>query len=89
MDWDYNYGVHDQTGESPQQIIEVSEQGVIKAEGKEFPKRAASMPLEGESYSRSYGTLDSLQLGRDMLAKIVRKDMNHLCVGAQTVRVHI
>ena len=64
MDWDYYYGVHDQTGESPQQTIEVHEQGGIKAKGKEFPKRAASTPLEGESYSRSYGTFGLSSVGK-------------------------
>ena len=47
------------------------------------------MPLEGESYSRSYGTFGLSSVGRDILVKIVRKDMNRLCVGAQIVRVHI
>ena len=59
MDWDY-YGVHDQTGELPQQITGVHDPGRIRGEGKEFPKRAASTPLEGESYSQTYGTCHTL-----------------------------
>ena len=54
MDLDY-YVVQDQTGE-PQYLRGVHNPGRIRGEGKEFPKRAASMPLEGESYSQSYGT---------------------------------
>ena len=63
MDWDY-YGVHDQTGEQPQQIRGVHNPGRTKSEGKEFPKRAASMPLEGESYSQSYGTFGLSLVGK-------------------------
>ena len=55
MDWDY-YGVHAQAGEQPQQIKGVHNPGRIRCEEKKFPKRAASTNLEGESYSRSYGT---------------------------------
>ena len=57
MDWDY-YWVHDQTGQQPQQIRGVHNPGRTKGEGKDFPKRAASTPLEGESYSQSYGLLE-------------------------------
>ena len=88
MDWDY-YGVHDQTGEPPEQITGVHDPGRIRGGGKEFSKRAASMPLEGESYSQSYGTFGLSSVGKRYLPKIVRKDTNRLCVGAQTVRVHI
>ena len=55
MDWDY-YGVQDQTGEQPQHVRGVHNPGSVKGERKEFPKRAASTPLEEESYSQSYGT---------------------------------
>ena len=44
MDWDYYYGVHDQTGEPPQQITEVHDQEGIKGEGKEFPKKPLLRP---------------------------------------------
>ena len=50
MDWDY-YGVQDQTGEQPQYVRGVHNPGSVKGKRKEFPKRAASMPLEEESYS--------------------------------------
>ena len=73
MAWDYYNGVHDQTGESPQQAIEVHEQGGIKAEGKEFPKRAASMPLEEESYSQSYGTFGLSSVGKRYACKNCQK----------------
>ena len=63
MDWDY-YGVQDQTGEQPQHIRRVHNPGRIRGEGKEFPKRATSMPLEGESYSRSYSTFGLSAVGK-------------------------
>ena len=43
MDWDY-YGVHDQTGEQPQQITGVHNPGRIRGEGKEFPKEPLLHP---------------------------------------------
>ena len=55
MDWDY-YGVQDQTGGQPQYVRGVQTPGRVTRERKELPKRAASTPLEEESYSRSYGT---------------------------------
>ena len=55
MDRDY-YGTHAQTGEQSRQMSEVPIPDERKDEGKEFPKRAASTPLEGKPYSRSYST---------------------------------
>ena len=55
MDWDY-YGVHDQSERQSQQVREVHNLGRTSGKEKELPKRAASMPLEGEPYSQSYGT---------------------------------
>ena len=47
MDWDY-YGVQNQAGGQPQGV---QAPGRVTGEGKELPKRAASTPLEEESYS--------------------------------------
>ena len=47
MDWDY-YGVQNQAGAQPQGVWAP---GRITGERKELPKRAASTPLEEESYS--------------------------------------
>ena len=52
------------TGEQPQQIRGVHNLGRIRDEGKEFPKRAASTSLEGESYSQSYGTFGLSSVGK-------------------------
>ena len=63
MDWDY-YGVHDQPGRQSQQVREVHNLGRTSGKEKELPKRAASMPLEGESYSRSYSTFGLSAVGK-------------------------
>ena len=63
MDWDY-YGVHDQTGEQPQNVRRVHNSGSVTGERKELPKRAASTPLEEESYSRRYGTFELSAVGK-------------------------
>ena len=63
MDWDY-YVVHDQAEGQPQQIKGVHDPGRTKGEGKEFPKIAASTPVEGESYSRSYCTFGLSSVGK-------------------------
>ena len=63
MDWDY-YVVHDPNGGQPQQIREIHDPVRTKGEGKEFPKRAASTPLEEEPYSRSYGTFGLSSVGK-------------------------
>ena len=59
MDWDYY-----QTGEQPQQIKGVHNLGRTRGEEKEFPKRATSMPLNEESYSRSYSTFGLSSVGK-------------------------
>ena len=52
MDWDY-YGTHAHAKEQSKQ-----EKEALKSEKeKELPKRAASIPLEEERYSRNYPTL--------------------------------
>ena len=63
MDWDY-YAVQNQTGEQPQHIRGVHNPGRMRSEGKEFQKRDTSTPLEGESYSRIYGTFGLSAVGK-------------------------
>ena len=63
MDWDY-YGVHNQSGRQSQRIRGTHNPGRTSGEEKEFPKRAASTPLEGESYSRSYGAFGLSAVGK-------------------------
>ena len=63
MDWDY-YGVQNQTVGQPQHIRAAQIPGRVTGERKELPKRAASTPLEEESYSRSYGTFGLSAVGK-------------------------
>ena len=65
MDWDY-YGVQNQAGEQPQGV---RAPGRIMGERKELPKRAASSPLEEESYSGSYGTFGLSAVGKQYSCK--------------------
>ena len=55
MDWDY-YGVHGQISERPLPYQEIQNIGRTMDEGKEVPKRAASMPIDEELNPHSYGT---------------------------------
>ena len=63
MDWDY-YVTHDSNGGQLQQAREIHDLVRVKGERKEFKKRAASTPLEEESYSRSYGTVGLSLVGK-------------------------
>ena len=63
MDWDY-YGVQNQTAGQPQHVRGAQIPGRVTGERKELPKRAASTPLEEESYSRSYGTFGLSAVGK-------------------------
>ena len=64
MDWDY-YGAQNQIMGQPQQVWggQMPEKE-IRMERRELPKRAASTPLEEESYSRSYGTFGLSAVGK-------------------------
>ena len=50
IDWDY-YGVQNQTTGQPQHVRGAQIPERVMGERKELPKRAASTPLEEESYS--------------------------------------
>ena len=64
MDWDY-YGAQDQIMRQPQQVqgVQMPEKE-MRTERRELPKRAASTPLEEESYSRSYSTFGLSAVGK-------------------------
>ena len=64
MDWDY-YGAQNQITGQPQHVrgVQMPER-VMRMERRELPKRAASTPLEEESYSRSYGTFGLSAVGK-------------------------
>ena len=63
MDWDY-YGVQNQTMVQPQHVRGAQIPERVTGERKELPKRAASTPLEEESYSRSYSTFRLSAVGK-------------------------
>ena len=63
MDWDY-YGVQNQTMGQPQHVRGAQIPERVMGERRELPKRAASTPLEEESYSRSYGTFGLSAVGK-------------------------
>ena len=63
MDWDY-YGVQNQTTGQPQHVRGAQIPERVLGERRELPKRAASTPLEEESYSRSYGTFGLSAVGK-------------------------
>ena len=63
MDWDY-YGVQNQTTGQPQHVRGAQIPERVARERRELPKRAASTPLEEESYSRSYRYFRTLSSGK-------------------------
>ena len=72
MDWDY-YGVQNQAGGQPQYVRGVQAPERVTGERKELPKRAASTPLEEESYSPSYGTFGLSAVGKQYSCKNCQK----------------
>ena len=83
MDWDY-YGTHAHDREQDKSGAEIPR----IANEKEFPKRAASTPLE-MGQSENYPTLGLSEVGGKYSCETPKVDMNHYCVGVQIVEDHI